>query len=215
MTMRKPIQVYDPPPIVRKSKKRKEIPPPEEYTVHDGIESLAYITHKEADMLQALARALPSNPIIVNIGAGNGTSTLAFMQSRADAQVYSIDITYESHPYGCLVGERAHLALAGLGDSPRYHQIHDDSKEAGRRWFQEQRVLVDMVFVDGDHSYEGAKGDIEIWRELIKPGGIMAIHDFEKIEKVWHTVDKAVRDVFGDKPVLMHVDTTIAYKVNE
>lgn len=36
---------------------------------------------------------------------------------------------------------------------------------------------VDMVFIDGDHSYEGVRGDWEAWRLNVRPGGIVALHD--------------------------------------
>jgi predicted O-methyltransferase YrrM len=35
----------------------------------------------------------------------------------------------------------------------------------------------DFVFVDGDHSWEGIKGDWEGWSKLIAPRGIIAFHD--------------------------------------
>lgn len=36
---------------------------------------------------------------------------------------------------------------------------------------------LDFVYLDGDHSYEGVKTDLETWWEGIKPGGIIAGHD--------------------------------------
>lgn len=36
---------------------------------------------------------------------------------------------------------------------------------------------VDFVFIDGDHSYEGLRGDWEAWRKLVAPDGIIALHD--------------------------------------
>jgi predicted O-methyltransferase YrrM len=36
---------------------------------------------------------------------------------------------------------------------------------------------VDFLFIDGDHGYEGLRGDWEAWREHIAPGGIVALHD--------------------------------------
>jgi len=36
---------------------------------------------------------------------------------------------------------------------------------------------VDFLFIDGDHSYEGLKGDWTSWSPLIKPGGVVALHD--------------------------------------
>ena len=37
--------------------------------------------------------------------------------------------------------------------------------------------LIDFIFIDGDHSYEGIKRDWEDWSKKIKPGGIIALHD--------------------------------------
>jgi hypothetical protein len=37
----------------------------------------------------------------------------------------------------------------------------------------------DLVFVDGDHSYEGVKADWEAWHHRVQVGGYMAFHDFQ------------------------------------
>jgi predicted O-methyltransferase YrrM len=36
---------------------------------------------------------------------------------------------------------------------------------------------IDFLFIDGDHSYEGLRGDWEAWSPLIVPGGCVALHD--------------------------------------
>ncbi len=36
---------------------------------------------------------------------------------------------------------------------------------------------VDFAFVDGDHSYRGLKQDIFLTKELLRPGGLMVLHD--------------------------------------
>lgn len=36
---------------------------------------------------------------------------------------------------------------------------------------------IDFIFIDGDHSWEGIKGDWESWRNHIIPGGIVCLHD--------------------------------------
>jgi predicted O-methyltransferase YrrM len=35
----------------------------------------------------------------------------------------------------------------------------------------------DLIFVDGDHSYEGVLRDYEHWRKAVKPGGCLAFHN--------------------------------------
>ncbi len=52
---------------------------------------------------------------------------------------------------------------------------------------------LDMVFIDGDHSYEGARADIGAWTPIIKPGGILAGHDYYTR---WPGVVRAVDEAF-------------------
>jgi predicted O-methyltransferase YrrM len=182
------------------------------HTAHSVVDWTGYLFHEEVDALKDLARSLPQNAHIINIGAGNGTSGLAFMEARDDLRVTTIDITRESSPYGCLEGEEAVFRSAGFWGQPRHEQIHGDSKDVGASWDREQ---VDLVFVDGGHQEHEAWGDLAIWRALIKPGGIMAVHDYEKTEKVWPGVDRAVRRYiaeFGDE-VILQVKTLIAFRV--
>ena len=35
----------------------------------------------------------------------------------------------------------------------------------------------DVIFIDGDHRYEGVRADWEHWRGSVNPGGIVAFHD--------------------------------------
>lgn len=36
---------------------------------------------------------------------------------------------------------------------------------------------LDYLFIDGDHTYEGAKRDFELYAPLVRQGGIIALHD--------------------------------------
>lgn len=179
-----------------------------------------YLYKNELPALQKLARSLPEKALIINIGAGAGTSGVAFMEARDDLRLTTIDITKDSSPFGCLVGEEEELRKRGLwGD--RNSQIHRDSKLAGREWTGKK---VDMVFVDGDHSYEGCRGDIEAWLPHIKAGGIIAIHDFRKGDLAetadgphpvpWPEVDRAVVDCLWEQyERIIWVDSLIAFRV--
>lgn len=57
---------------------------------------------------------------------------------------------------------------------------------------------LDMVFIDGDHSYEGVKADIEAWLPKVKPGGVICGHDYNRDE---YGVTRAVDELFGKENV--------------
>jgi predicted O-methyltransferase YrrM len=190
-------------------------------------EAFGYLFADEVAALKTLAQGLPDNPTIVNIGAGAGTSGLAFVESRPDVTLITVDIQDESSPFGCLQGERLVFESAGYSHlaGVRWHQIHGHSAEVGRGW---ANAPVDMVFVDADHSYEGCRADIEAWIPNLKAGGILAVHDYRKDEAfaqpddgrkrphpmAWPGVDRAVDELLvGVYPLVMQVDSLIAFRV--
>jgi predicted O-methyltransferase YrrM len=183
-----------------------------------------YLFIDEVPELKRLARSIRSkSPRIVNIGAGSGTSTLAFLEARSDSQVIGIDLQLEDSPFGCLVAEKKVVEEAGYAD--RLVQIHGDSKKIGK---ERHEAPVDMVFIDGDHSFIGCAGDIVIWRRQIKRNGIMAIHDYHKADlfehgearpnspapKPWPGVDGAVDMLLRPHfKVVGHVESLIAFRM--
>lgn len=150
----------------------------EKHTPYSLSAWLHYLSVKEVDFLIKLTAQLPENPVVVNIGAGGGTSAMTFLYARPDLKVITIDIQNEVTPVGGLQNELELLQASGLDYLNRYQAIHGDSKAIGAKWNHAQ---VDMVFVDGDHSYEGCAGDIANWIPNIRLGGIIALHDFRKV----------------------------------
>lgn len=43
--------------------------------------------------------------------------------------------------------------------------------------------LIDFLFIDGDHSYQGVKMDYDMYSPLVRSGGIIAFHDVGKNEE--------------------------------
>lgn len=37
--------------------------------------------------------------------------------------------------------------------------------------------LLDVLFIDGDHTFDGAAADFRLYREFVRPGGLIAFHD--------------------------------------
>ena len=63
----------------------------------------------------------------------------------------------------------------------------------------------DFVFIDGDHSYEQCKKDILNYSRLVRPGGIIAGHNYHIAENSAHPgVHISVNEIFGDRVKLAH-----------
>ena len=199
---------------------------------HDSLSLQAafkYLFIEEVHALKELAQSLPANPVVVNIGAGAGTSSLALAESRDDIKINSFDIQLLDSPLGCLDAEKRMLQQAGL--DWKLNQFVGDSKEWGKQWnwaiSVKKAESVDMVFIDADHSYNGCKGDILSWLPNIKPGGIMAVHDFGKREVYkdgpidnaphplpWPGVDRAVRHYLCPYyEMILKVKTLVAFRI--
>jgi hypothetical protein len=62
---------------------------------------------------------------------------------------------------------------------------------------------LDFVYLDARHDYEGVTEDLEAWFPLVRPGGVMAGHDYNDgvfVEGV-HGVRSAVDDFFGARSI--------------
>jgi SAM-dependent methyltransferase len=56
---------------------------------------------------------------------------------------------------------------------------------------------LDLVYLDADHSYDAAKKDIEILKDIIKPGGLFVFNDFTMFsvhEMLFYGVARAVTE---------------------
>ena len=156
------------------------------------------------------------------ISVRTGSSSLALLEARSDLILTTIDIQAQDSPFGSLYAERKAVEVAGFQD--RLFQIHGDSKTVGQHWNGEQ---FNMVFIDGDHSYEGCSGDIVAWMPHLKVGGIMAVHDYEKHKaydglpsdakaphpKPFPELDRAVDELLlGSHEWITHVRSLIAFR---
>ena len=48
---------------------------------------------------------------------------------------------------------------------------------------------VDVLFIDGDHHYAGAKADFDLYAPLVRSGGLIAFHDIVPDFKTRHGRD--------------------------
>lgn len=61
---------------------------------------------------------------------------------------------------------------------------------------------LDFVFIDGDHSYEAVKTDLECWYNKVRDGGIVAGDDYATRHP---GVPRAVNEFFGKKGLKVNI----------
>lgn len=58
--------------------------------------------------------------------------------------------------------------------------LQGDSVDVALLWSSYYMRKISVLFIDGDHSYEGCKRDIEAWVPHMKKGGIIFFHDCDE-----------------------------------
>jgi hypothetical protein len=135
------------------------------------------------------------------IGVGTGPTTAALLGRFPDLQWLAVDhwpAGYPLHHGGFITAERQAVVrgkfmavMNHYGD--RLKLIEKPSLEAAE---SVEDGLLDLVFIDADHSYEGCKADIDAWRPKLRPGGWLMGHDYctESFPGVVQAVKEMVPD---------------------
>lgn len=112
--------------------------------------------------------------VVFEIGTRNGISTTAILCALADnnkGKLYSIDIK------DCL--ERTQNNLTDELRK-RWEFTRANSKDFYKKWDKK----IDILLIDGDHSYEMCKSDFENYEKFVKEGGYIFLHDTIALEGV-------------------------------
>jgi len=117
---------------------------------------------------------------LVEIGtARGGTLFLLCRVAAPDATLVTVDLppgdSKASYPPW-----KAPLYQSFGAAGQRVHLIRGDSSASETRQEVRQALNqqpIDFLWIDGDHRYEGARRDFEGYAPLVRPGGLIALHD--------------------------------------
>lgn len=144
-------------------------------------------------------KSLPMGAKILEVGSWHGRSSRFIADNLPEAaQVFCVD------------------TFNGSSDEPEMHgTAHYDSGDHAHQWWWcnlhehilQGRVVptrmhsanaahtlkhlgmkFDLIFIDGDHSEEGIKTDVEAWLPVLKQGGLICGHDYYKEHEGPHWV---------------------------
>jgi predicted O-methyltransferase YrrM len=139
--------------------------------LNHGVASLQF---DEAALLFHLARDIESGPV-AEIGRFKGGSTIVFASALPQGvELWSYDFHVALRPDmpGAELDEELRAALVRFGLEEKVHLLVADSRIA-----EPPPGELALLFIDGDHSYEGAKADFDRWSAFVRPGGHVLLHD--------------------------------------
>lgn len=122
---------------------------------------------------------------ILDIGsAGGGTLRLFCHYAHPQARIITIDLNnnalrQKSYPFLARPGQDINI-FQGSSYAPQ-------TLEYVKKWLNND--LFEFIFIDGDHEYDGVKNDFDIYKPLVKKGGLIGFHDIVADHKTLHGSD--------------------------
>lgn len=137
---------------------------------------------------------------ILEIGTGWGESAAFFSALKPEWKIYSID-GFGLYGDGRIYSEWDHNAVKkiSLGLPPNVIQILGDSSKIP--W----ELPIDLLFIDGDHSFEGCYSDFKQFHNWVREGGLICFDDYNQPNNPANGVKKVVHSILEDDPAGYHL----------
>jgi len=141
-----------------------------------------FLGENEARFLGLLAACIPARGAIVEIGSFKGRSTVMLGKVAAHYGLGPV-VSIDPHTHNLTTGDdssalpstydefASSLRKAGVSEHVEIHKAYSTDVSPG--WKREIRFL----WIDGDHTYEGAKSDFDGFFPFLASGGVVAFHD--------------------------------------
>lgn len=145
-----------------------------------------WLTTQEAIGLNKVAKLMPENATVVEIGSWQGKSTFCILSGLKSGKVYAID------PFDASAGDEDpsedeyQKRAKGIDLLDIFKNNVSQFLDAGKvkilKGFSNQYhndfEKIDFLFIDGDHSIKGCKEDYDLYANKVAKGGYIAFHDY-------------------------------------
>ena len=130
-----------------------------DYNELDKKANLGAFSTLDAEVLVPEVMKLKYGDVYLEVGVDKGKSLSIARMVNKDCTVVGVDL-----------GENPNV--------PNTDFLQGDSVEMAKQYNYTSHISV--LFIDGDHSYQGCKRDIEAWYPLMKEGGVILFHDCDE-----------------------------------
>jgi len=169
------------------------------------------VTLYELFVISCIASKLgKKNRKVFEIGTFNGRTTLNIALNTSKlTKIYTLDLPRDKR-------DSSFADVCLLFDKDKYKEIQErivtlygDSMNYD---FQSLNILYDMIFIDGDHSYDGCLNDSNKVSKILKEDGLIIWHDY----LAWDGVTKYLNEQYEQGRELIHIeDTTIVVQIRK
>jgi len=136
---------------------------------------------------------------MVEIGSYQRESTKIFLDNLNKLKkLYAVEPWLNGYAPGDICSDGYPMEIVERNFDLRvssYHQLIKQKTTSNNFNSQVEDESLDFVYIDGNHSYESCKNDIEMWLPKIKKNGYIGGHDY--LLKCFPGVVKAVDEKFG------------------
>jgi glycosyltransferase involved in cell wall biosynthesis/cephalosporin hydroxylase len=125
-----------------------------------------------------------SNPkVILEIGTANGGTIARWFEIPSVQTIFSVDLAVGIHG-GAGFEERTYVISDCIEQANQCKKIFFPINGDSRHPYLINRIRellngqkIDFLFIDGDHTYNGVKGDFEVYKEFIHENTLIGFHD--------------------------------------
>ena len=124
--------------------------------------------------------------VAVELGTHFGCSLFAFIQALSDANcggsIHAVD-SWKGDPHAGYYGEEvfetfsANLAMLKERMAPRRIEVQVDRKDFSEALSDFEADSIDLLHIDGYHTYEALSEDFESWLPKLASNGVVLLHD--------------------------------------
>ena len=162
-----------------------------------------YLIEGDVKYLWDLAQTLPKNGSYLEIGSWMGLSSILVANSllanlNFGAKIYCVDtwrgseehqdmkVIQEDKLFETFLSNIEEAGVSGL-----ITPVREKSVDAARKFAPSS---LDILFIDGDHSFEGCYADLIAWTPKVKPGGRILGHDAAESCGAYEAVSRFCRE---------------------